>query len=148
MYILAKITITLTFIKTLGYRFHGSRTILILNLKNTPYAKGTIEFNPFLCIRHVHGDLCKHLGIDSSTDLEGSSVFDFKVLEFGLGYIFFTLSMRESSSGLIASEICNSWIVKLVMRKNRKKDVTHILAPFAGPHFHTAGRMEYVGWHL
>ena len=25
-------------------------------------------------IRHVHGDLCKHLGIDSSTDPEGLSV--------------------------------------------------------------------------
>ena len=24
----------------------------------------------FLSIRHVHGDLCKHLGIDSSTDLD------------------------------------------------------------------------------
>ena len=24
----------------------------------------------FLSIRHAHGDLCKHLGIDSSTDLE------------------------------------------------------------------------------
>ena len=23
----------------------------------------------FLSIRHAHGDLCKHLGIDSSTDL-------------------------------------------------------------------------------
>ena len=25
---------------------------------------------PFLSIRHAHGDLCKHLGIDSSTDLD------------------------------------------------------------------------------
>ena len=33
-----------------------------------PYAKGTIELDLFLNIRHVHGDLCKHLGIDSSTD--------------------------------------------------------------------------------
>ena len=24
----------------------------------------------FLSIRHTHGDLCKHLGIDSSTDLD------------------------------------------------------------------------------
>ena len=24
----------------------------------------------FLCIQYVHGDLCKHLGIDSSTDLD------------------------------------------------------------------------------
>ena len=31
--------------------------------KNMPYAKGTIEFN-----QYVHGDLCKHLGKDSSTD--------------------------------------------------------------------------------
>ena len=25
---------------------------------------------PFLSIRHAHGDLCKHFGIDSSTDLD------------------------------------------------------------------------------
>ena len=35
--------------------------------KNMLYAKGTIEFN-HLSSRHVHGDLCKHLGIDLSTD--------------------------------------------------------------------------------
>ena len=34
-----------------------------------------LEFKSFLSIRHVHGDLCKHLGIDLSTDLEGMSVF-------------------------------------------------------------------------
>ena len=33
-----------------------------------PYAKGTINFNHFLSIQYVHGDLCKHLAIDSSTD--------------------------------------------------------------------------------
>ena len=27
-----------------------------------------MELDPFLSIRHAHGDLCKHLGIDSSTD--------------------------------------------------------------------------------
>ena len=32
------------------------------------YAKGTIDFNHFLSIQYVHRDLCKHLGIDSSTD--------------------------------------------------------------------------------
>ena len=32
------------------------------------YAKGTIFFNNFLSIQYVHDDLCKHLGIDSSTD--------------------------------------------------------------------------------
>ena len=26
------------------------------------------RIRPFLSIRYVHGDLCKHLGIDSSTD--------------------------------------------------------------------------------
>ena len=26
------------------------------------------RFRLFLSIRHAHGDLCKHLGIDSSTD--------------------------------------------------------------------------------
>ena len=34
----------------------------------------------FLSIRHVHGDLCKHLGIDSSSDPEGMSVFTVDVL--------------------------------------------------------------------
>ena len=28
------------------------------------------RITPFLSIRHAHGDLCKHLGIDSSTDLD------------------------------------------------------------------------------
>ena len=35
--------------------------------KNMPYATRTIDFN-HLSIQYVHGDLCKHLGIDSSTD--------------------------------------------------------------------------------
>ena len=39
-----------------------------------PHAKGTIKFNHFFNIRYVHGDLCKHLEIDSSTDPEGMSV--------------------------------------------------------------------------
>ena len=34
-----------------------------------PYAKGTHDrIRSFLSIRDAHGDLCKHLGIDSSTD--------------------------------------------------------------------------------
>ena len=28
------------------------------------------RIRPFLIIWHAHGDLCKHLGIDSSTDLD------------------------------------------------------------------------------
>ena len=28
------------------------------------------RIRPFLSIRHAHGDLCKHLGIDSRTDLD------------------------------------------------------------------------------
>ena len=32
-----------------------------------PYAKGTIEFN-LLSVSHGHGDLCKHLEIDLSTN--------------------------------------------------------------------------------
>ena len=32
------------------------------------------KIQSFLSIRHVHGDLCKVLGIDSSTDPEGMSV--------------------------------------------------------------------------
>ena len=38
-----------------------------------PYAKGTIDFDHFLSIWHAHGDLCKHLGIDTSTDRDGYS---------------------------------------------------------------------------
>ena len=33
-----------------------------------PFAKGTIELDHFLSIRYAHGDLYKHLAIDSSTD--------------------------------------------------------------------------------
>ena len=29
------------------------------------------RIRPFLSIRHAHDDLCKHFGIDSSTDLDG-----------------------------------------------------------------------------
>ena len=32
-----------------------------------PYVLRTIDLD-HLCIRHAHGDLCKHLGIDSSTN--------------------------------------------------------------------------------
>ena len=32
--------------------------------KNMPYVKGTIIFS----IQYVHGDLCKHLRTDSTTD--------------------------------------------------------------------------------
>ena len=41
----------------------GVNTIYI----NMPYA---YRIRSFLSIRHAHGDLCKHLGIDSSTDLD------------------------------------------------------------------------------
>ena len=43
-------------------------------------------------IKYVHGDLCKHLGIVSSTDPEGWSffvIFDFYVIEFYSGAHFF-----------------------------------------------------------
>ena len=33
-----------------------------------PYAKRAIDLNHFFSIQYVHGDLCKHLGINSSTD--------------------------------------------------------------------------------
>ena len=35
-----------------------------------PYAERTIELDHFLSIRHALGDLCKHLGIVWSTDLD------------------------------------------------------------------------------
>ena len=37
-------------------------------LKNMPYAKGPLEFNHFLSNQYMHGDLCKHLGIDLGTN--------------------------------------------------------------------------------
>ena len=33
------------------------------------------RIRPILSIRHEHGDLCKHLGIDSSTDDQYSNLF-------------------------------------------------------------------------
>ena len=42
--------------------------------KKLPHAKGTIEFNHFEVFGMYMFDLCKHLGIDSSTDPEGMSV--------------------------------------------------------------------------
>ena len=51
----------------------------------------------FLSIRHVHGDVCKHLGKDSSTDREGMPVLlmfcklpTFKCYYIDWGYIFYT----------------------------------------------------------
>ena len=38
--------------------------------KYMPYAKRTIELNHFLSNWHAHGDFCKHLEIDSRTDLD------------------------------------------------------------------------------
>ena len=38
--------------------------------KNMPY-----RIRSFLSIWHAHGDLCKHLGIDSSTDDRYSNLF-------------------------------------------------------------------------
>ena len=40
-----------------------------------PYAKGTIILDHFSSFRHAHGDICKHLGIDSSTDDRFSNLF-------------------------------------------------------------------------
>ena len=41
--------------------------------KHAVYQRG-YRNKSFLSIRHVHGDFCKHLEIDSSTDPEGMSV--------------------------------------------------------------------------
>ena len=35
-----------------------------------PYAIKDYRIRSLLSIRHAHDDLCKHLGIDSSTDLD------------------------------------------------------------------------------
>ena len=43
--------------------------VLILYRKNTVCLKD-YRIRSLLSIRHAHGDLCKHLGIDSSTDLD------------------------------------------------------------------------------
>ena len=37
-------------------------------------AKG-LWYRSFLSIRHAHGDLCKHLGIDLSTDLNDVAIY-------------------------------------------------------------------------
>ena len=42
--------------------------VLILYRKHAIYLKD-YRIRSVLNIRHAHGDLCKHLGIDSSTDL-------------------------------------------------------------------------------
>ena len=72
----------------------------------------------FLSIRHAHGDLCKHLGIDSSTDPDGySNLFlntyinglahneYLKMIEvyspFGIWHVFYiVLTPISSTSGL------------------------------------------------
>ena len=47
---------------TFLYTFRPQRTLNMFKF----YAH---FYSAFLSIRHAHGDLCKHLGIDSSTDL-------------------------------------------------------------------------------
>ena len=37
---------------------------------NTKWKNMYYRIRSFLSIRHAHGDLCKHLGIDLSTDLD------------------------------------------------------------------------------
>ena len=38
------------------------------NVLCVPRCQRDYKIRSFLSIRHAHGDLCKHLGIDSSTD--------------------------------------------------------------------------------
>ena len=44
--------------------------VLILYKKTHAICLKDYRIRLFLSIRHAHGDLCKHLGIDSSTDLD------------------------------------------------------------------------------
>ena len=39
-------------------------------IENNAICLKDYRIRPFLSIRHAHGDLCKHLGIDSSTGLD------------------------------------------------------------------------------
>ena len=104
-----------------GRYFHF--IVLILHRKKHAVYQRHYRNKSFLSIRHVHGDFCNHLEIDSSTDLEGMSVLlmfvNYRLLSarilIGDIYISFTLSRHEPSSGLIASEISNSWKVLLVL---------------------------------
>ena len=50
--------------------------VLILHRKTCHMPKELYN-SIILGIQHVHGDLCKNLGIDSSTDPEGMAFFDF-----------------------------------------------------------------------
>ena len=46
--------------------------------KNFPFCLKDYRIRSFLSIQYVHGDLCKHLGIDSSTDLDVMDKFKSK----------------------------------------------------------------------
>ena len=43
--------------------------VVDIGVKHAIYLKD-YHIRSFLSIRHAHGDLCKHIGIDSSTDLD------------------------------------------------------------------------------
>ena len=42
--------------------------ILVLEIEKYAICQRDYSLQSFLSIQYVHGDLCKHLGIDSSTD--------------------------------------------------------------------------------
>ena len=52
--------------------------ILIYYIEKHAICLKDYRIRSFLSIRHAHGDLCKHLGIDSSTDLDKPVISDIK----------------------------------------------------------------------
>ena len=49
---------------------HAQSTVVLIYIEKHAICLKDYRIIPFLSIRNVHGDLCKHLGIDSNTDLD------------------------------------------------------------------------------
>ena len=59
------------FTRIAGASYTGSgRYWCIYDIEKHAICLKDYRFQSFFSIRHAHGDLCKHLGIDSSTDLD------------------------------------------------------------------------------
>ena len=52
------------------YALHSGRYWCKYYIEKHAICLKDYRIRSFLCIWHAHGDLCKHLGIDSSTDLD------------------------------------------------------------------------------
>ena len=84
--------------------------VLILYRKHVICLKD-YRIRSFLSIQYVHGDLCKHLGIDSSTDLDDrySNLFLNANINRHVDADL-TIDLRVESTSLTSFKDCNAMV--------------------------------------